>query len=336
MSAQAARWSQHGTRRRFGARGRPAELAALAANLDELLDRRAAVLRHEQQLSAELSHELRTPLARITAEADWLTGRPRNPAEQQASHEAIAAGAAAMRHICETLLTEARAHAVEGGSPVPGRCAVEDVADALARRSAEEHPKAPPVTVSGTPVTVGVSAPLAERILAPLLDNARRYATHTIRLDYAPGPGGARVSVSDDGPGVAPGLGAAVFAAGRRADPADGHDERRPRPRTGPPARPRGRRRPRAVRHPGSAGRRAVRGVPARGVERRPSRPAPPSGPPASRAGSAPCALGAPDPRRVPPSPTCPYRSVTLTLGTPPGRSLHRGQRPRRSFFYRV
>lgn len=223
MSAQAAEWSEHGAVRRFGEQGRPAELAGLAGNLDELLDRLAAVLRHERQLTAELSHELRTPLARITAEADWLTARPRDPAEQRAAHEAIAASTAEMRQICETLLTDARAGAADTERPVPGRCELREVAQTLARRAAAEHPGAAPVTVSGPAMTVGVSAAVVERILTPLLDNARRYAAHAIDLECVQRDGGIEVSVNDDGPGVPPELGTAVFEAGRRAEPTDGH-----------------------------------------------------------------------------------------------------------------
>ena len=224
MSAQAAEWSERGTARRFGVQGRPAELAGLAGNLDELLGRLAAVLRHEQQLSAELSHELRTPLARITAEIDWLTGRPRDTAETRDSHEAIAASAATMRQICETLLSDARAGVLD--APVPGRCALPEVAAALAARAADEHPQAPGITVTvrGSVPPAGVSAAVAERILAPLLDNARRYAAQSIVVECVHRAGGIEVSVSDDGPGVPPELGAAVFEAGRRADPADRHD----------------------------------------------------------------------------------------------------------------
>lgn len=98
-----------GAPERFGAEGRPAELAAFATSLDALLDRLAAVLRHEQQQAAELSHELRTPLARITAETEWLTGRPRSTEERESSLEAIAGAAATMRQICDSLLSEVRA-----------------------------------------------------------------------------------------------------------------------------------------------------------------------------------------------------------------------------------
>ncbi|MEU2872876.1 sensor histidine kinase [Streptomyces olivoreticuli] len=59
-------------------------------------------------------------------------------------------------------------------------------------------------------LTAGVSPAVAERILAPLLDNAR--------------PEGVRVVAADDGPGVPDGAHDAIFEPGHRAQPADGHD----------------------------------------------------------------------------------------------------------------
>ncbi|WP_262412462.1 sensor histidine kinase [Actinacidiphila acidipaludis] len=224
MSAQAAEWSELAISQRFGTRERPEELARLAANLDGLLDRLAAVIRHEQQLTAELSHELRTPLARITAEAEWLGARPRSRDDQAASCEAIAVSAAAMAQICETLLTDARAASERGGSPVPGRCDVTGVARAVALRTADATPAAVPVVVAGPAVAAGVPAAVVERMLVPLLDNACRYAAREVRVECVSRPGGAEITVADDGPGVPPGIGAAVFEAGRRADPSDGHD----------------------------------------------------------------------------------------------------------------
>jgi signal transduction histidine kinase len=228
MSAQAAAWSAADTTRRFGTAQRPAELSALAGNLDELLDRLAAVLRHEQQLTAELSHELRTPLARITAETDWLLARPRDAAEQHAAHNAIAEGAARMQEICETLLSQARNGIDAGGGTgeVPGRCLLAPLLAMLADRSAQEFPDAPPVRVheGDAQVVAGVSAPIVERILAPLLDNARRYARTSVTMECVTRPGSVAVVVSDDGPGVPEGVGEAVFEPGRRADPGDGHD----------------------------------------------------------------------------------------------------------------
>ncbi|WP_405792253.1 ATP-binding protein [Streptomyces sp. NBC_01506] len=220
MSATAERWSEAGTSERFGSRGRPAELATLATSLDSLLDRLAAVLRDEQQQAAELSHELRTPLARITAETEWLTRRPRDADEQRASQEAIASAAATMRRICDSLLSEARTR----GSAVPGRCRVRDLLRRLAAAGAAEHPDAPAVTVGGEDVSAGVSDTVAERILMPLLDNARRYAASSVTVGCELENGAVTVYVSDDGPGVPADFTASLFEPGRRADPGDGHD----------------------------------------------------------------------------------------------------------------
>lgn len=226
---------RRGRPERFGAEDRPAELAAFATSLDALLDRLAAVLRHEQQQAAELSHELRTPLARIAAETEWLTGRPRSEQERETSLEAIAGAAATMQQICDSLLSEVRTR----NAQTPGRSRFADIAHRLAERNATLFPAAPPVTVAtdstpppstsppGTPapdMTIGVSQDVAERILTPLLDNARRYAAHLITLTCAASAGEVTVYVCDDGPGVPEDFVASLFEPGRRARPEDGHD----------------------------------------------------------------------------------------------------------------
>ncbi|MGI5228707.1 ATP-binding protein [Actinoallomurus sp. CA-142502] len=210
MSEQAARWGEHGTHQRFGAEHRPAELAGLAGNLDQLLDRLSAVLRHEQQLTAELSHELRTPLAQITAEIDWLITRNRTATERDASHQAIAASAATMQRICESMLTIPT-------DQVRGRCSPLH----LARDLAERNTEGPPIVVTGNDVTAGVPANLVERILLPLLNNARRYARNQITVECT---ADVEIIITDDGPGVPVELRNAVFEPGRRANPDDGHD----------------------------------------------------------------------------------------------------------------
>lgn len=73
-------------------------------------------------------------------------------------------------------------------------------------------------------VSIGVSPDVAERVLTPLLDNARRYATHSITLTCAASAGEVTVYVCDDGPGVPEDFVASLFEPGRRARPEDGHD----------------------------------------------------------------------------------------------------------------
>lgn len=218
MTEQATRWSVVASEQRFGTGDRPVELIRLGASLDELLDRIRAVLRHEQQLTRELSHELRNPLARIIAELDWWGARPRSPAETRTTHAAIADAASSMRTICETVLDDARA----GAQTFPGTADAMAVLRRLAARL--EAPGKATITVSGPDALVaGVPAGLLERIVAPLVDNALRYARTWVVIRVSPEPDGTRVAVVDDGPGVPPAFTADLFQPGRRADPEDGH-----------------------------------------------------------------------------------------------------------------
>lgn len=211
MTEQAAQWSASDLERRFGAGRRPAELAALAATLDGLLERLAAVLRHEQQLSAELSHELRTPLSAVVAEVDLLTSRPRGPQELAAAHEAIAAAAERMRRVIESLLTAERAST----AALPGRCEVlPAVCAAVASVGADD----PRMRVEPGPpgLWAGVDAALLERALAPVLDNALRHAASRVVVRVGADRDGPWVDVRDDGPGVDAGVADTVFAPGVR------------------------------------------------------------------------------------------------------------------------
>ncbi|MCU1591705.1 MAG: sensor histidine kinase [Frankiales bacterium] len=210
MSAQAARWSEADAAQRFGAADRPAELAILARNLDGVLDRLAGLLRHEQQVTEELSHELRTPLSLITAETDLLSARRRTTAETDTAVQVIAQGAAHMQRILETLLSAARSRSFD----TQGRCDLRAAVDAAVRlttAAAMVH-----VSSQGAAIAAGVDADVVERMLGPLLDNAGRYARSRIDVQIRSEGGWSVVRVADDGPGVDPALGEAVFDPGRR------------------------------------------------------------------------------------------------------------------------
>ncbi|WP_207400672.1 sensor histidine kinase [Actinomadura roseirufa] len=215
MTGQAADWSGHDLGRRFGTGRRPAELSALAAGLDELLGRLSVVLRHERQWSAELSHELRTPLSRIVAETDWLSQRPRPAGEQRAALDVIRNAAEEMERICQTLLAEAR----NRDTRLPGRCALPALVADLAARWPATAPGLDVETPAGE-LTAGAPPEIVERILAPLLDNARRHAATTVVVRLEPG---VRIVVHDDGAGVPESARDRVFEPGFRAEPADGH-----------------------------------------------------------------------------------------------------------------
>ncbi|MER8046725.1 HAMP domain-containing sensor histidine kinase [Streptomyces sp. NPDC094032] len=218
MTEQAAAWGALASERRFGATGRPEELARLGDSLDALLDRIRAGLRHEQQLTRELSHELRNPLARVVAELDWLNGRPRSPDEARRSLAAIEDAARSLHTICDTLLDDARGAAARGGTA--------DVRAVLVRLTAH-LPEPGPVEVALADVadglTAAVPAALLERAVAPVLDNALRHARTRVRLSATHEAGSVRVEITDDGAGVPPWFTTELFRPGRRAEPDDGH-----------------------------------------------------------------------------------------------------------------
>jgi signal transduction histidine kinase len=217
MTRTAAHWGERAIGKRFGSERRPDELGELAGTFDALLDRVSASLRHEQRLSAELSHELRTPLARILAEMELLGRRERSPEERDRAYEVVVRSAEQMNRILETLLAAARAET----EVAPGRS---DVGAALTNlREAWE----PAITDHGArldirmprgPLPVGLDADVVERIVAPLLDNASRYAQKVVTVAASRSNGHVEVRVHDDGPGVAPGEEEAIFAPGARGD----------------------------------------------------------------------------------------------------------------------
>ncbi len=210
LTTQAAEWSALDVTRRFGTGARPVELAELAATLDGVLDRLSAVLRREQQLTAELSHELRTPLARVVGEMELAQSRERTPEELGAAHAAVLRAAHRMTDILATLLAGAQT------GPTPGRCDVVLVLTELAA----QHPQGAVVVDPGPSPTAGVEQRVLARVVSPLVDNALRYARTPVRLSVTAGP---TVLVTDDGPGVPADLVETVFEPGFRGDRSDGH-----------------------------------------------------------------------------------------------------------------
>ena len=218
MSAQASEWSADEGGGRFATEPRPQELAELAETLDQLLDRLAAVIRHEQRFSEELSHELRTPLARVLAELDLLTSRPRSPAEVRGAHLAIDRSTRAMASILDTMMSAARSK----HSSTVGRSRLADVLPRLA--DPDGQGTGTPVVVHCPPeLAVGVDPDVVVRALSPVVDNALRSARSQVVVSARREEGRVVVTVEDDGPGMTEEVAARAFEPGFRGDPADGH-----------------------------------------------------------------------------------------------------------------
>lgn len=192
MTAQAAEWGERDLGRRFLSGPPHDELTGLAATFDGLLDRVAQSLAREQRFTAEISHELRTPLARIRAQAELAEASP--------ALEAIATSAAELQRTIETLLASA-------GSGSGAAASARDIA----RRAVAVGDE---LILPPEDCVVAADAGLVARALAPLLENAHRFAAGAVALRVEAAAGRVRFEVSDDGPGVPDALRETIFEPG--------------------------------------------------------------------------------------------------------------------------
>jgi signal transduction histidine kinase len=187
-----------------------------------MLDRLAASLRHERRFSAEVSHELRTPLAAIVAEADLSLRREREPGEYRDAIAAIADRSRQLQRILDTLLAAERATLDPLGVAEAAEVA-ERARAACASLAAERGVEVG--VQDGRTLRVGIDAEIAERVLAPLVENACRYARTRVLIAVREGGDSVEYVVSDDGPGVLETETEAIFEPGTRGSAAKAGDE---------------------------------------------------------------------------------------------------------------
>jgi heavy metal sensor kinase len=204
------------------------ELGRLAAAFNELLDRLAEAFALQRRFMADASHELRTPLAAIRAASSVTLQRERRGEDEYREALAMVGDQARrMTRLVEDMFTLARADAAQ---PLRrDRLALADVV-AGAARSAGVLAEARRVAVT---VTADQECPfdgdedLLGRMVRNLVDNAVRHAPKgsAVRLTLDCGPGGYRIEVADEGPGIPPEAQPHVFERFFRADTARDREE---------------------------------------------------------------------------------------------------------------
>jgi signal transduction histidine kinase len=207
MTTRAEDWGAHDLDRRFDLGPPRDELTGLAATLDGLLARIAASRRHEQRFASEVAHELRTPIAVLRGRAELALaarGAGAGP-EREAALRAVVEDATRVDRAIDALMAVARREIDPSSGSVDLEAIVADVDGA----EVVVHGPLPPA--EGEPEVV-------RRALAPLIDNARRYARERVVLELSAGRGRVRVAVRDDGPGLEPALADRAFDPGMRGD----------------------------------------------------------------------------------------------------------------------
>jgi two-component system, OmpR family, sensor kinase len=194
------------------------EVGQVGSALNRMLDNVGSALeaRHESEMQlrqfiADASHELRTPLAAISGYTE-LTRREELSPDVEHSLTRIASQTERMTALVEDLLLLARLDAgrpLERGDVDLTRLVVDAVADAHA--AGPDHRWQ--LAVPDRPVVVPGDGSRLAQVLANLLANAR---THTppgtgVTVALTAEHSCARLSVSDDGPGIGPDLLPHVF-----------------------------------------------------------------------------------------------------------------------------
>lgn len=171
------------------------EIADLATEMNEMLDRLQREDARRRQFVSDASHELRSPIAAIRTQAEaTLAESPDGEAAELAT--GVLAEAERLSVVVADLLALARHD--EGMAPPGTLVDLDDVVIAEARRT-----RAVPIDVSAVSAgrVRGRSDELA-RVVAHLLDNAARHARSAVRVALHTDRDVVTLTVDDDGPGV--------------------------------------------------------------------------------------------------------------------------------------
>lgn len=184
----------------------PHEVLPLVRSLNALFERVSRLVENERRFTADAAHELRTPLAALKTQAQVALGASGGEARRHAL-ESVVSGCDRATRLVEQLLTLARLEPDHAARPVEpcelrglARQVIAELApSALAQGVKIELRASESVSIPGHPDLVAV-------LLRNLVDNAIRYspAGANVRVDVVRAAERARVTVADEGPGIAP------------------------------------------------------------------------------------------------------------------------------------
>jgi two-component system, OmpR family, sensor kinase len=183
------------------------EIARLVDTLNDMLERLGKSFEVQRRFTSDASHELRTPLARLRAELEVMARRPRTAEEYEETLRSCLDEVTRLQRLVEELLKLARFDAREQSEPSEAIAVSDLIEAAIAAVVAEAEHRGIAVTVEPAPDIVVNAAPIAAEVgLANIVHNAVKFSPTggIVRIAAAVSGEDAVISVSDNGPGIAP------------------------------------------------------------------------------------------------------------------------------------
>ncbi|KJL43782.1 sensor histidine kinase [Microbacterium trichothecenolyticum] len=192
------------------------EIARLAHTMNSMLTRLEATAARQRRFVSDASHELRSPLTRIRAALEIDLAHPET-ADLRATHRGALNDAAQLQSLIDDLLLLARLD-----ESVPSRTSAPVDLDDIVLEEVQNHGLTD-LTIDASRVSaaqvIGDAGQLT-RVVRNLLDNALQYGRSRVVIELAEDDETAVLRVSDDGPGVPPGMQERIFERFARADDA--------------------------------------------------------------------------------------------------------------------
>ena len=199
------------------------EVPRLARTLNEMLDRIDEGQQRQRRFVSDASHELRSPLTVIRQAAEVAAAHPdRYPTERLAAE--VLAESSRLEGLVTALLLLARSEA--GADGRREEVDVDDLVLTEVARIRDGGPEGVRVDTAGVgPARTLGDRTLLGRVVANLLDNARRHAATRVTVTLAERGANITLTVDDDGAGIPASAREEVFERFVRLDEARARDQ---------------------------------------------------------------------------------------------------------------
>jgi len=175
------------------------EVRNLALTLNDMLSRLGAAQERQQGLISDTAHELRSPIASIRAQLEVALDHPDSQDWRETAGDVLA-DTLRLARLAEDLLALARLDERDTRRRPPRRVDLTSLVQEEVGRYADARV---PVRLAGAgPAAVTGDPDGLHRMLSNLIDNATRYARSRVAVSVGTSGKNARLSVTDDGPGI--------------------------------------------------------------------------------------------------------------------------------------